>query len=493
MRLAPDAIVTPLDVARAQPLLVRDAGWASIVGALYGGVILIGFAVELEASPAVIGLLAAIPFLAQVAQIPAIWLVERLRARRSITVVALTAARALILALALLPWIAERTTQLTLLLVAQLAISLIGAYGACALNSWLHQLLGGQGLGALFSRRLFWSTVIGALAALAAGQLVERWPWGDAIFAYSVIFATAGAAGFTSSRYLALTPEPEMHSLGGARLPILDMIRAALGDLNFRSVIVFMGAWNFASNLAAPFLAVYLMRQLGYGLGTVTALWMSSQAANALTLYLWGRLSDRLSNKAILALALPVWFGSLVALPFAALPAPHFLTLPLLYLLHIVMGAAGGGIALATGNIGLKLAPQSQGTSFLATVSLAGSLAAGLAAILGGLLAEWFATHKLALTLHWTSPAGTADVTVLRFQHWEFLFALAFALGIYVLHALSHIREGEEISERVVVQEFLLEAGRTFDQLSSIESSPLAVMFPFGRLLERRRKPRPPP
>jgi len=62
-----------------------------------------------------------------------------------------------------------------------------------------------------------------------------------------------------------------------------------------------------------------------------------------------------------------------------------------------------------------------------------------------------------------------------------------------VLHALSRIREGEDISERLVVQEFLLEAGRTFDQLSAIESSPLAVMFPFGRLLERRRKPRPPP
>ena len=492
MRLAPDANVTPQDVARAKPLLVRDAGWASIVGALYGGVILIGFAVELEASPFVIGLLAAIPFLAQIAQIPGIALVERLRARRRITVVAATSARAVIFALALLPWLDDRGVQLAWLLLAQLAIALLGAFAACALNSWLHQLLAGEGLGALFSRRLFWSTAIGALAALAAGQLVEHWPWGETILAYSAVFAIAGAAGFMSSRYLALTPEPEMHALGSARLPILEMIRAPFGDGNFRNVLVFMGAWNFASNLAAPFLAVYLMRQLGYGLDTVTALWMSSQAANALTLYLWGRISDRLSNKAILAVALPVWFASLVALPFAVLPAPHALSLPLLYLLHIVMGAAGGGIALATGNLGLKLAPQPHGTPFLATLSLVGSLAAGLAAIFGGLVAQWFAEHKLALTLHWSSPAGTADVTVLQFQHWEFLFALAALLGLYVLHALSRIREGEDISERIVVQEFLLEAGRTFDQLSSIESSPLAIMFPFGRLLDRRRKPRPP-
>ncbi len=493
MGLASDATVTSPDMARTQTLLVRDAGWASIVGALYGGVVLIGFAVQLGASPPVIGLLAAIPFLGQVAQIPGIALVERLRARRRITVIALTAARALIFALALLPWFGNRATQLGLLLGVQVAVSVIGAFGACALNSWLHQLLAGQGLGALFARRLFWSTVLGAIAALLAGQLVEHWPWGDVLAAYSPIFAVAGAAGFVSSRYLAATPEPPMHSLGGARLNILATIREAMNHETFRSVIVFMGAWNFASNLAAPFLAVYLMRQLGYGLGTVTALWMSSQAANALTLYLWGRLSDRLSNKAILALALPVWFGSLVALPFGALLDSPLLTLPLLFFLHIVMGAAGGGIALATGNIGLKLAPQPHGTAYLATVSLVGSLAAGIAAILGGVIAQWFAEHGLALTLHWSSPSGNAEVTVLRFQHWEFLFALSFALGLYVLHALSRIREGEEISERVVVQEFLLEAGRTFDQLSSIESSPLAVMFPFGRLLERRRRPRPPP
>ena len=49
--------------------------------------------------------------------------------------------------------------------------------------------------------------------------------------------------------------------------------------------------------MAAPFLAVYLLQQLGYALSTVTTLRVASQVANALTLYLWGRLSDRFSNK----------------------------------------------------------------------------------------------------------------------------------------------------------------------------------------------------
>lgn len=82
-------------------------------------------------------------------------------------------------------------------------------------------------------------------------------------------------------------------------------------------------------------------------------------------------------------------------------------------------------------------------------MTLAGSLAAGLAA-LAGALADWFTARELALTFQWTSPGETRQVTLLQFRHWEFLFATSFALGFYVLHRLSRIPEGEEHSERTV-------------------------------------------
>jgi MFS family permease len=268
------------------------------------------------------------------------------------------------------------------------------------------------------------------------------------------------------------------------------MLRSPFRDVNFRRVILFMASWNVASNIAAPFITVYLLKQMGYPLGTVTTLWVTSQVANAFTLYLWGRLSDRLSNKAILAVALPAYFGCLVGLPFTAIPAVHPLTLPLIYAIHLVMGTAAGGIGLATGNLGLKLAPQGQGTAYLATVSLVGSLAAGLAAMSGGALADWFSARELALYLYWMSPGRIEAVTVLQFQHWEFLFAISFVLGAYVLHMLSRINEGREISERVVIQQFAAEAVRTLDQLSPIEGLRAAILFPFGRLRERRQAPR---
>jgi MFS family permease len=161
--------------------------------------------------------------------------------------------------------------------------------------------------------------------------------------------------------------------------------------------------------------------------------------------------------------------------------------LPLLYLVHVLMGVASGGIGLAAGNMGLKLAPLGKGTAYLATVSLIGSLAGGLASIFGGGLADWFGSRELSITFHWASPGVNKAVTFVQFQHWEFLFALSAAAGLYVMHALSRIEEGKQISERAVVQQFVLEAFRTIDQLSTIDGLRLALLVPFTRLIERRR------
>jgi MFS family permease len=489
MRLSPDPTVTPEDVARGKQALVKDAAWASVVGALYGGLILVGFALELGATPWHIGLLAAIPFLAQIAQLPAIHLIERLRQRRKIAVTALSLSRVMIALLALLAFIPDRHVALYALLVAQTGIAVFSSIGGCSMNAWLHQLLAAEGLGALFSRRLFWSTVLASLGVLAAGYLVQHWPGAERLDAYALSFAAAGLIGFVSVYYLARVPEPAMAG-SGPPTPLFALLREPFLDANFRRLIVFMTSWNFASNLAAPFITVYVLQQLGYGLGTVTSLWISSQIANALTLYLWGRLSDRLSNKAILAVAVPAYLGCVIGLPFTAIPHAHALTLPLLCFIHLVMGAASGGIALATGNLGLKLAPQGRGTSYLAAVGLAAAIAGGLAAIAGGALADWFVARELSVLVHWSAPRGGHELRVLNFRHWEFLFALSFLCGWYVLHALSRIAEGKDHSERTVIQELVSEASRSIAQLSPIDGLKDVLLFPLGRLRDRRLRAR---
>jgi MFS family permease len=151
------------------------------------------------------------------------------------------------------------------------------------------------------------------------------------------------------------------------------------------------------------------------------------------------------------------------------------------------MGMASGGISLATGNLGLKLAPQGKGTSYLALIGLVSALAGGMSPIIGGAIAQWFSERELSVIVRWVSPVRAQEMAVLNFAHWEFLFALSAAIGLYVMHALSRVTEGKDISERVVMQELGLEAMRTVNHLSSI-GGVLGTIFSFDRLVERRRR-----
>ncbi|WBY00365.1 MFS transporter [Ramlibacter tataouinensis] len=480
--LRPVPHVSAEQLASGERALVQDLAWASLCGAFSGGVILVAFALTLGATPLQIGLLAAIPFLAQASQLPATLLIERVRLRRRIGVLSVTAARLVILATAVLPFIGGGFA-LTALIGAQVLIATFNAVGGCAINSWLHQLIPHERLGHFFSRRLFFGTALACVGTLIAGRMVDAAPRGQPMYAYAAAFALAGLAGFVSSWHLGRAPEPAM-SAGAPAGRALERLRQPFTHPNFRRLLIFLAAWTIASNFTAPFLTVYLIEQLGYPVGTVTSLWVTSQVSNALTLYLWGRLSDRLSNKGVLAVALPVHFACVLALVFVDAVSGARGQLGLLYVLHFVMGIATGGIALATGNLGLKLAPQGEGTVYLAAIGLASAVAGGIAPVLAGALAQAFQTSELSAVVRWQSPGHWKEMAIFSFAHWEFLFAISALLGLYVIHALYRIEEGREVSERQVVQAFVFEARRS---LNSLSSAAFEGLFPFERLNERRK------
>ncbi len=483
--LEPSRDISPTELEAGQDALVQDLAWASLCGAFSSGVILTAFALALQASPLELGLLAAIPFLAQAAQWPASLLIEHVRRRRLIGVVMLSAGRVLTLALAALPLLPSPARAMGLLIALQVAISLLNAVGGCAVNSWLHQLIPPRRLGAFFSRRLFWGTTLACAGTLAAGALIERSPGATSVvtpFAWS--FAIAATAGFASSFFLARAPEPLMRD-AGPRVGLVERLRGPLRPGNFRRLLVFLGSWTIASNLAVPFVAVYLMEQLDFPLGAVTRLWVVSQVANALTLYLWGKLSDRHSNKGVLAVVLPLHFAGVLALVVID-QVPTGLQMAALYAIHFALGVAAGGIGLATGNLGLKLAPPGNATAYLAAIGLVCAVGGGLAPLLAGTLADVARSRELSAVLRWSAGAEQGEMRVLQLAHWDFLFLLSAGVGLYVMHALSRIDEGHEVSERQVVQEFLLEAWRSVGGLSSVAGA-LGSLFPFERSRERRQ------
>jgi MFS family permease len=482
----------PLEaVERGKRALIHDGAWANVVGALTSGVLLVGFALQLGASDQLIGILAAIPFISQLAQIPAIWLIGALRRRKAITVVFTTVGRVVIVVLAVLPFLADRELALWLLIAGQLAIGILGAIGACGWNSWIHDLLPKTGLADFFARRLFWATALGMAASLLGALLVDHAATlfgGETriVYAYSIIMVLGAAAGFASSWWLLQVPEVPMRPAepDASRPGLFTMLGRPLRDRNFRRLIVFMVSWNFATNLAAPFIAVYLVQQLGFELGFVVLLSVLSQLANILTLRWWGVVADRFSTKSVLAVAAPIFLACIFALPYTHTPERHALTVPMLVVLHLLMGGAAAGIGLGTGTIGMRLARPEDATSYLAALGLFGALAAGIAPIVGGALSTWFADKELALMLHWGAGDAATDLIAMRLRHWDFFFAFAFLLGLYAIFRLQKVEEVGDVDAQQVMRQFMLEAQRSMRSLSTVAGLRVITRAPFARMVD---------
>jgi MFS family permease len=459
--IVPETTSADADERRLLRLILYDALASETMGTLTTGVFLVGFAVALGAGNFAIGVLAAVPFCVQLLQIPAVFLVERWRARRDICVWSTAVGRTFLFGGAAAPLLGQPFAIVTL--IVSLAIyQAMAAIAGCAWNSWMRDLVPSSKLGRFFGRRTTATTALSVTVALLGGVLVDSWKKyvpNQMVFGYSILFMISTLIGFLGVYLLRITPDSPMAAAEKTTNPFALLV-APLREANFRRLIVFLSSWSFAANLAAPFFTVYMLKSLGYSMTTVLAFTIASQLSNLAALGLWGTLIDRFSNKAVLEIAAPLFLACTFAWTFTGLPWIQPMIIFLLVAIHILMGIATAGVGLASGNIAMKLSPAGQATAYLAANSVISACFAAAAPILGGLFADFFASHQLTLAFTWTGGEKDVTVQVLNFQSWTFYFAITCILGLYSLHRLSFVQEPSGTTDRLVLRELLLEAGR---------------------------------
>jgi MFS family permease len=234
-------------------------------------------------------------------------------------------------------------------------------------------------------------------------------------------------------------------------VPLTSRFSVWFADTNFRNLIIFLSLWSFAVNLAAPFVTVYLLKRLSLDITVVILLAIISQVCSIVSLPLWGSIADRFSNKSVLHVAGPLFLLCFLALTFTNLPDPHAFTMPLLVIVHIIMGVSMAGVTLAAGNIGLKLAPKGSATSYLAGISIFTALTAGIAPVIGGFFVDHLAECELTWNLIWKSPGIQFTIPTLYLIHWDYFFVFAFLIGLYSLHRLSYVQEQGDVDEPIFI------------------------------------------
>ena len=494
-------IVNPLKLFKPRPTisdreLTTGLRWLTLEGMVSLGFnsittsgLLAAFALALGANNLQIGILAATPFIMQIVQLPAIWLVEKVRRRKVIAVISWFPAQLLWFPIALIPIFVfvPGKTAIYLLLALMAFRGLLAAVCNSAWNGWIRDLVPQTILGQIFSRRLASATAAGMVFSLGAAFFIDYWQ-GQAsgenmILGYTyVLLFGALFLGLASPTFMSLIPEPLMQPVLGPQLSLWQRLSAPVRDRNFRQLIQFLFFWGFASNLAIPFFAVYMLVRLGFPLSWVIALSILSQLFNILFLRVWGRFVDRFGSKAVLSLCASLYLLVILGWIFTTMPERYFLTIPLLVFLHVFAGIANAGVTLTVGTVGLKLAPKGEATPFLAGASLATNLGAGLGPLCGGLLADFFAVRQLNLTFTWIDPASSIQLPALSIIGYDFLFGIAFIFGVLTLGTLATIREEGEASREVILKSLFFPTREQSSPVSSVPAYNLLSNFPFGYL-----------
>jgi MFS family permease len=463
-RLEPQANIDDASLKRGLRVLTVEVAFSASCDAVMTGVILTAFALHNGASETQIGILAAVAFWAQLLQGPGVLLVDRLRRRKAIAVVGSLVSSIAPASLAALAFAAAGGPGAPVALIAAVALyCCAGAFAGCAWNAWTRDLVPDDVRGRFFARRSRLATVASVGMGLLAASALDLAPEGSPArpLAFAALFALAFVAQWFSAATLSRAVEPMMPDPGPPRR-LRAMLAQPLRDPDFRSLIRFTASWQFAVNLAQPFFTVFILKQLGFSVTMMMALTIISQLANIWSLKRWGVLADRYGFKSILNVAAPAFLLCVAGMIGASQFAYEWLTFGYLVVLHIFLGMATAGVALGSGSIAQALSPKGEAAAYLSANGVISSVIGGIAPILGGLGAHFFAVREFGIVLEWTGPRVQGEIAGLRLSGWDFYFAISALCGLYALHRLAMVKEEGEVERRELMTAILERARSHF-------------------------------
>ncbi len=367
-----------------------------------GGAAIMGWALYLGCGPFWVGLLGALPFLAQLMQLPGAWLTSRHGPRRmALLTVALS--RQAFLPLVVLPFLPVSPEVKRGVLIAVAATHHgLGILCNNAWVTWMGELVPSRLRGRYFGRRTAISTLAGALATFSVGTFLDGARASDHTgLALSALAFTACVLGALSTAIMALKHQP-------ARPPAAPFHAARvlqpLRDGVARRFLVYAMSWNAALGLAGPFFTLYLLEDVKLGF-TLVALQGSTLAlARMLSAPLWGRLIDRLGARAVLRAC----SSGLVLSPLLWVLAGPERWWPLA-LDALLGGVLLSGHGLSAFALPLAVAPARERPFYHAAFAMTGGASFALASAAGGLLVRTFPSHHLLLGI----PCSALQLTFL--------------------------------------------------------------------------------
>lgn len=374
---------------------IFDGLFAQAYANLTGTIFLPAYALILGAQPIHIGILASIPFLGTLAQLPGSVLVEKFHSRKILSITFAAVARSVWIIMVLGSFYIAmdlRSYTLSLLIVITACSQFFGSVSGVAWLSWMASLVPEEIRGRYFGLRNSVLSIVTISSTIIGGYFLDwyrnSFPAAVPTRSFEILFITAIICGMISLYFLqrqGYVPRP----LPRTSPHLLKLFTEPLQQKNFRRFIRFALVWAFAVNFSSPFFIIYMLSDLKFSYTLVSLYTVFNALTDFIGMGVWGHYSDRIGNRAIIIVS-ALW---VTVLPFLWIfsSTSIFSVYILIPLLQLSGGFFWAAYNLCAGNLVFRLAPKEQNSAFFAfwSISSANGAAAGLGAIMGGILSQY--------------------------------------------------------------------------------------------------------
>ena len=400
------------------------AAWMSITT----GATLTRYARSLGVDEFGFGLMAALPFLAAFAQLPASFFIERFGYRKRLFLVANLLHRSLWLAIAAIPWVFPGA-QRPMALIALMGLSSLASHcTAPSWSSWLIDLAPSRIRARYMSRRTQAGQLVNLALTLLAGMALD---WAEGISGValgrilSALLAVGAVFGIVDILFFVGIPDHQAHR-HNREYGIRELFVQPLKNRSFRFYLAFTATLTFSTAFMGQFTWLYMFDVVKATNTQANMMLIAIPIVIALfSLPFWGRMVDRLGRKPVVIIT-----GICVipgALAWVFVREGHWFPG---YFLVMLVCFAWPGLELGSVNILLGLMERRKGkarnSAYVALNSIlaaaVGTLSGLCAGVLAGRMKDWHGSlWGLPMTYHCVLFLGSTPIRAL---------ALVFLRGI---------------------------------------------------------------
>lgn len=354
--------LTPEQVNKTKKAsLVDGAGYSIMYG--FGEQYVPPFAIRLGATSSEVGMLSSVPsFIASFSQIIGAELTDRYKDRKKITSFSV-----LLQALSLIPlFILPLLTHNIVLLIIIFSLYLIfGNIAGAAWNSWIGDVVEENERARFFGLRNKINIIVLSVSILIAGFVLNYFTDKNIWLGFFILYLVAFTGRMISFFFLQKHYEPAYFINEKKALNLKDFIRSAPGT-NFGNFMLFRSLFSVAIMIAAPFFAVYMLKNLDFTYMQYTTIVLVPMIVKFFTIQYWARHSEKFGTRNIMYISIfliclvPLaWFLS--GLFFEGKPDIFFFII----ISEAISGFGWGGFELTSFNYMLEtVKPEKRAKSF---------------------------------------------------------------------------------------------------------------------------------